>query len=72
MELTTQQKELVLSILSEADGEDVQEIINESVFKDYLTRIFVLECNDEELNEYTNERNELQTLKKSNNENTRN
>ena len=62
MELTTQQKELVLSILSEADGEDVQEIINESVFKDYLTRIFILECSDEELNEYTNERNELQTL----------
>ena len=62
MELTTQQKELVLSILSEADGEDVQEIINESVFKDYLTRILVLECSDEELVEYTNERNELQTL----------
>ena len=57
MELTTQQKELVLSILSEADGEDVQEIINESVFKDYLKRILVLECSDEELDEYTNERN---------------
>lgn len=62
MELTTQQKELVLSILSEADGEDVQEIINESVFKDYLTRILVLECNNEVLDEYINERNELQTL----------
>ena len=59
MELTTQQKELVLDILSRADGEDVQEIINESVFKNYLTRILVLECNDEVLNEYINERNEL-------------
>lgn len=62
MELTTQQKELVLSILSEADGEDVQEIINESVFKDYLTRTLILECSNEDLNEYINERNELQTL----------
>ena len=59
MELTTQQKQIVLDVLAKADGEDVQEIINESVFKNYLTRILVLECNDEVLNEYINERNEL-------------
>ena len=41
MELTEQQKQLVLNILSFADGEDMDEIIDRSTFKDYLTSIFV-------------------------------
>jgi AMP nucleosidase len=39
MELTEQQKQLVLNILSFADGEDMEEIIDRSTFKDYLTRV---------------------------------
>jgi hypothetical protein len=59
MELTEQQKQLVLNILSFADGEDMEEIIDRSTFKDYLTRNLIMDCTDEDLKYYVSERNEF-------------
>jgi hypothetical protein len=59
MELTEQQKQTVLDILSFADGEDMEEIIDRSTFKDYLTRNLIMDCTDEDLKYYVSERNEF-------------
>ena len=59
MELTEQQKQTVLDILSFADGEDMEEIINKSGFKDYLTRSLIMDCTDEDLEYYLSERYEF-------------
>ena len=60
MELTEQQKQMVLDILSCADGEDMEEIINKSGFKDYLTRSLIMDCiDDEDLEYYLSERSEF-------------
>ena len=60
MELTEQQKQTVLDILSFADGEDMEEIINKSGFKDYLTRSLIMDCiDDEDLEYYLSERSEF-------------
>jgi hypothetical protein len=60
MELTEQQKQTVLDILSLADGEDMDEIINKSGFKDYLTRSLIMDClDDKDLEYYLSERNEF-------------
>ena len=60
MELTEQQKQLVLNILSFADGEDMDEIIDRSTFKDYLTRSLIMDCIDDmDLKYYLSERDEL-------------
>ena len=60
MELTEQQKQTVLDILSFADGEDMEEIINKSGFKDYLTRSLIMDCiDDEDLEYYLSERYEF-------------
>jgi hypothetical protein len=60
MELTEQQKQLVLNILSFADGEDMEEIIDRSTFKDYLTRSLIMDCIDDmDLKYYLSERDEL-------------
>jgi hypothetical protein len=59
MELTEQQKQLVLNILSFADGEDMDEIIDRSTFKDYLTRSLIMDCTDMDLKYYVSERNEF-------------
>ena len=52
MELTEQQKQTVLDIISLADGEDMEEIINRSTFKDYLTRNLIMDCTDMDLKYY--------------------
>jgi hypothetical protein len=59
MELTEQQKQTVLDIISLADGEDMDEIINRSTFKDYLTRNLIMDCTDMDLKYYVSERNEF-------------
>jgi hypothetical protein len=59
MELTEQQKQTVLDILSFADGEDMDEIIDRSTFKDYLTRSLIMDCTDMDLKYYVSERNEF-------------
>ena len=60
MELTEQQKQSVLDILSLADGEDMEEIINKSGFKDYLTRSLIMDCiDDKDLEYYLSERSEF-------------
>jgi hypothetical protein len=59
MELTEQQKQTVLDILSFADGEDMEEIIDRSTFKDYLTRNLIMDCTDDDLKYYVSERNEF-------------
>ena len=60
MELTEQQKQTVLDIISLADGEDMEEIINKSGFKDYLTRSLIMDCiDDEDLEYYLSERSEF-------------
>jgi hypothetical protein len=60
MELTEQQKQTVLDILSFADGEDMEEIIDRSTFKDYLTRSLIMDCIDDmDLKYYLSERDEL-------------
>jgi len=60
MELTEQQKQIVLDILSFADGEDMEEIIDRSTFKDYLTRSLIMDCIDDiDLKYYLSERDEL-------------
>ncbi len=60
MELTEQQKQTVLNILSFADGEDMDEIIDRSTFKDYLTRSLIMDCIDDmDLKYYLSERDEL-------------
>lgn len=59
MQLTEQQKQLVLNILSFADGEDMDEIINRSTFKDYLTRSLIMDCTDMDLKYYVSECNEF-------------
>jgi len=62
MQLTEQQKQSVLDILSLADGEDVNEIINRSFHKDDLTHSLILECRHDDLEYYLSERYELETL----------
>ena len=60
MELTEQQKQTVLDILSLADGEDMDEIIDRSTFKDYLTRSLIMDCiDDKDLEYYLSERSEF-------------
>ena len=60
MELTEQQKQTVLDILSLADGEDMEEIIDRSTFKDYLTRSLIMDCiDDKDLEYYLSERSEF-------------
>ena len=60
MELTEQQKQTVLDIIFWADGEDMEEIINKSGFKDYLTRSLIMDCiDDEDLEYYLSERSEF-------------
>ena len=60
MELTEQQKQTVLDIIFWADGEDMEEIINKSGFKDYLTRSLIMDCiDDKDLEYYLSERSEF-------------
>ena len=59
MELTEQQKQTVLDIISLADGEDMDEIIDRSNFKDYLSRSLIMDCTDEDLEYYLSERYEF-------------
>jgi hypothetical protein len=60
MELTEQQKQTILDIISLADGEDMDEIINKSGFKDYLTRSLIMDClDDKDLEYYLSERSEF-------------
>jgi hypothetical protein len=59
MELTEQQKQTVLDIISLADGEDMDEIINRSTFKDYLTRNLIMDCANMDLKYYVSEHNEF-------------
>ena len=60
MELTEQQKQTVLDIISLADGEDMEEIIDKSGFKDYLTRSLIMDCiDDKDLEYYLSERIEF-------------
>ena len=60
MELTEQQKQTVLDIISLADGEDMEEIIDKSGFKDYLTRSLIMDCiDDKDLEYYLSERSEF-------------
>lgn len=64
MELTTQQKQEVLKLLCNADGEDVETIISESGFDKYLTRAFIIQASDYDLHYYLSERKEIKTQSK--------
>lgn len=59
MELSTLEKELAVAILNKADGEDVDEIMENSLFKEYLTRSLVLEASDADLKCILEEREEI-------------
>lgn len=59
MELTNQEKQQVLDILSKADGEDIEQIINQSGFDKYLTRALTIKSSTEDLNYYIKERDSL-------------
>jgi hypothetical protein len=56
MELKESEKELAIAILSLADGEDVDEIVDKSCFKDYLTRSLILQASDIDLDLILEER----------------
>lgn len=56
MELKEREKLLVLEILLKADGEDIEEIIERSIWKEWLTRSLVLGANSKHLRLYIEER----------------
>lgn len=49
MELTEEQKKIVVNILSKADGEDMDEIVNNTGFGDYLLRSLILRASDDDI-----------------------
>ena len=64
MELNTLEKDLVITILSRADGEDIDDIVRRSNFEEYLTRSLILRASNVEIFETLKERI---YLKKNNN-----
>lgn len=50
---------IVVDILKKADGEDMDTIIKESGFEDYLLRSLMMKASDEELNNLIEERKSI-------------
>lgn len=62
MKLTALEKDLVLAILNRADGEDLDEIVNKSLFEEYITRSLILRSSNVNLKNTLGERNELRNM----------
>jgi len=65
MELSGEQKLLVISVLRNADGEDLDEIIESIGMEDYLLHSLMMRASQDEIDYYLEERkNILPLLKK--------
>lgn len=60
MVLTKREKDLITDFLMSADGEDMEEIVECSLFSEYLLRALVLKASWGELEAIIEEKKELQ------------
>lgn len=59
MELSEEQKKIVIEILSNADGEDMDEIVKLVGFTDYLSHSLIMSMGQYELDYYLQERKHI-------------
>lgn len=62
MELSPINKELIINLLSKADGEDLHEIVKATGKEDWLCKTLVLKASDNDIEYYLSEREYLSSL----------